>query len=250
MDLVALDGADPRLAAHLPALRRAGLLVLLVSPAPLDLDLLREVRAVPGPDVAVGLVQRWEPWALTTAAALPLAGGPALQVTVRGWPAGAAAAVELVDLVRAWCGDVAAVAALPAPLPARSLPGGAVVSWSLLTAGGSTVLVSHDDAPPLVRLSFGAARLEAGPLGARWEGGAELPLLPVPDRRPHPLPAPPGVPAGLVATAYALLRAVGGGDVAADVWPWPADLGDLVGAARVLAALEESAATGGPVRVD
>ncbi len=250
VDAVALDGSDVRLAAALPALRAAGLLVLLVSPAPLDVALLRQVRAEPGPDVAVGLVQRWEPWAGTVAAALPLAGGPALQVTVRGWPAGEPAAAELVDLVRSWCGDVAAVAAHPAPLPAQALPGGAAVSWSMLCAGGATVLVSHDDAPPLVRLSFPTARLEAGPLGARWVGGAELPLLPAPDRRPQPLPVPPGTPAGLLAGAHALLQAVGGGEVAGDTWPWPADLGDLLAAARVLAALRSSAATAAPAWVD
>jgi hypothetical protein len=248
VDAVALDGADARAAGLLPTLRDAGLLVLLVSPAPLDVDAVREARAVPGPEVAVGLLQRWEPWALTVAAALPLVESGALQVTVRGWPRGAAAAAELVDLVRSWCGDVAAVVAAPQALPARSLPGGAEVAWALLTSAGATVLVSHDDAPPLVRLSFATARLEAGPLGARWVGGDELPLLPTPDRRPQPLPAPPGTAPGLVATAYALLAGVGGGDLDASRWPWPADLGDLLTAARVLAALRESAATGSLVR--
>ena len=42
--------------------------------------------------------------------------------------------------------------------------------------------------------------------------------------------------------------AVGGGDVPAGEWPWPADLGDLLAAARVLEALRESAATGVLVR--
>ncbi len=248
VDAVALDDADPGLARQLPALRRAGLLVLLAAPAPLDLDVLREARSTGGAELAVALLQRWEPWALTVAAALPLAGGPVLQVTVRGWPRGEAAAVELVDLARAWCGEVVAVAGAGAALPAATLPGGARVSWSLLHAGGATVLVSSDDAPPLVRLSFAAARLEAGPLGARWVGGAELPLLPVPDRRPQPLPVPPGTPPGLLASAVALRAGTGGGDLPADDWPWPADLGDLLAAGRVLAALRESATTGTLVR--
>ena len=248
VDAVALDGADELSARLLPELRAAGLLVLLVSPAPLDVDLVRAARAAGGPEVAVGFAQRWEPWALTVAAALPLAGGVPLQVTVRGWPRGAPAAAELVDLVQGWCGDVAGVVAAPGALPARTLPGGAEVGWALLAAGGATVLVSHDDAPPLVRLSFATARLEAGPLGARWVGGAELPLLPTPDRRPQPLPAPPGTPAGLVATAAALLAGVGGGDLEAGDWPWPADLGDLLAASRVLAALRESAESGALVR--
>lgn len=222
--------------------------MLLTTPAPLDPDLLRAARTEPGPEVAVALVQRWEPWALTVAAALPLAGGVPVQATVRGWPRGQAAAAELIDLVQSWCGDVAAGVAAPAALPARSLPGGAAVAWALLTASGATVLVSHDEAPPLVRLSFATARLEAGPLGARWVGGAELPLLPTPDRRPHPLPAPPGTPAGLLGSAHALLAAVGGADLVPAQWPWPADLGDLLAAARVLQALRESAATGSLVR--
>ncbi len=257
VDAVALDGDQPDLAALLPAVRGAGLLVLLTGPAPLDPDLLRRARGVlDAPEVAVAFVERWEPWALTVAAALPLAGGPPLQVTVRGWPRGQAAAAELVDLVASWCGEVAAVAASPHSLPARVLPGGAQVAWSLLTGSGATVLVSHDGGPPLVRLSMSGARLEAGPLGARWEGGAELALLPAPDRRPDRRPAPPGTSHALLATAYALTRAVGGGAVAgrgaggddAPDRPQPADLGDLLVAARVLEALRTSARTGELVR--
>jgi hypothetical protein len=195
---------------------------------------------VPEPaDAAVGLLGRWEPWALTVAAALPLVGSPPVQITVRGWPRGRQAAAELVDLAASWCGEVAAVVASPALLPADALPGGEAVSWALLTGSGATVLVSHDGPAPLVRLSFATARLEAGPGGARWTGGAELPLLLLPAWVPHPA----GTPAGLVATAAALARAVGGGDVPASAWPWPADLGDLLVAARVLEALRTSART-------
>jgi hypothetical protein len=169
------------------------------------------------------------------AAALPLAGGPPLQVTVRGWPRGRQAAAELVDLAASWCGEVAAVAAAPAPLPAAELPGGAPVAWSLLTGSGATVLVSHEDGPPLVRLSFASARLEAGPRGARWAGGDALPL-------PGPVCwAPDGAAPGLVAAATALAGATGGRDVPAEDWPWPADLGDLLVVARVLEALRSSA---------
>lgn len=240
IDAVAVDGDEPELAALLPALRASGLLLLLPSAAPLDPDAIRAARAVrEGADAAVGLVRRWQPWACTVAAALPLAGGPAVQVTVRGWPRGKREAAELVDLVASWCGEVAAVVAAPAPLPAERLPGGEAVSWALLTAGGATVLVSHEGAGPLVRLSFAAARLEAGPAGARWVGGADLPLLPRPTWVPHPQGAEPG----LVATAAGLSLAVGGGDVPARDWPWPADLSDLLVAARVLEALRTSART-------
>ena len=254
LDAVAVDGSAPELAALLPELRAGGLLLLLPTPAPLDPDLVRAARAVPdGADAAVGLTRRWEPWAVTVGAAVPLAGGPPLQVTVRGWPRGPAAAAELVDLVTGWCGEVAAVVAAPAPLPAGVLPvpgrtEGAPVAWALLTGSGATVLVSHEGGDPLVRVSFAAARLEARPGGVRWEGGHVLPLL----RPPGWVPPAQGRPLGLVATAAALRTAVGSGEVARPEADWPgavpldrgpADLGDLLVVARVLEALRVSART-------
>ena len=229
IDAVAVDGADPALAALLPELRAGGLLLLLPTAAPLDLDAVRAARAVrDGPDAVVGLLRRYEPWTRVVAAALPLAGGPVLQVTVRGWPRGRQSAAELVDLAAGWCGEVVAAVATPAALPADRLPDGEAVSWALLTAGGATVLVSHDG-PLAVRLSFAGARLEATPAEVRWQGGAVLP--------------PPAAGPALVAAAAALTRAVGGGDVPAVDWPWPADLSDLLVAARVLEALGTSART-------
>jgi hypothetical protein len=267
LDAVCLDGGDPLLARHLPLLLEHGLHILLPGPAPLDLDLLRDARSVfdaawgsvprlvddpsrpsrsgncPA-EVAVALRQRWEPWTLTAAAAIPLVGTPVLQATVRGWPRGIAAAADLIDLARAWCGDVVSVTAAPAPLPARELGTGLPVAWSLLHDSGATTLVSHEGAPALVRLSFATARLEAGPLGARWEGGAELPL------RTRELPAAaPGTPAGLLGSAVALREAVPRGELATDRWPWPGDLGDLQAISRVLAALRESARAEVPARV-
>jgi hypothetical protein len=242
IDAVALDGSDRELAALLPELRESGLLLLLPTADPQDVDLVRAAVQVPdAADACVGLLRRWEPWAVTVAAALPLAGGPPVQVTVRGWPRGRQAAAELVDLVSAWCGDVVAALAAPAVLPAAELPGGAAVSWALLTASGATVLVSHEGEQESVRLSFATARLLAGPGGASWEGGAELPLgagLPAPARA-----LPPGLDPALVAVAAALAGAVGGGDVAAESWPWPADLADLLAVTRVLEALRSSART-------
>lgn len=274
LDAVCLDGTDPLLAKHLPELLRHGLHVLLPSPAPLDPDLLRDCRAqewdAPGrivghperparsgttpAEVAVAFVPRWEPWALTTAAAVQIVGSPVLQATVRGWPRGVTAAAELVDLARAWCGDVVSVSAAPAPLPAQSLGEGLPVAWSLLHASGATTLVSHEGAPPVARLSFETARLEAGPLGARWVGGSELPLLAVPDRRdldpPELLRAgSPGSPVGLIAAAVALRQAVPRAEIDTTRWPWPGDLGDLQAVSRVLSALRESARAEAPVRV-
>ena len=235
IDAVAVDGADPSLAALLPELRAGGLLVLLPTAAPLDPEAVRAARGVrDGADAVVGLVARYQPWTRTVAAALPLAGGPTVQVTVRGWPRGHQAAAELVDLAASWCGEVVAVVAAPAPLPAERLPGGEAVAWALLTAGGATVLVSHEGPTCLARLSFAAARLEAGPAGVRWEGGAAMTL---------PSPGSGAVLDGLQAAATALTWAVGGGDVPALDWPWPADLSDLLVVARVLEALRTSSRT-------
>lgn len=252
---VAVDGADAVVARHLPELLRSGLHAYLPSCAPLDADLLTEARHAAhegSAEVVVGLVQRWEPWALTAAAALPLAGTPVLQATVRGWPRGAGAAAELVDLARSWCGDVLSVSAAPAPLPADRLGEGLPVAWALLHDSGATTLVSHEGAPPLVRLSFATARLEAGPLGARWEGGAEIPMRShdplAGDLAPWAAP-PPGTPAGLLGCARALRLAVPRGEVDTSAWPWPADLGDVHAIARVLAALRESARAEAPARV-
>lgn len=241
VDAVAVDTADDALLDEVPALRRAGLLVLLTGPLVRDPARLRAIRQVAdAPDLAVALSRRWEPWARLVTAALPMA-GEVRQVTVRGWPRGERETAELTDLLTAWCGELVAACAGDA-VPVPVLPDGATVSWSVLTATGATVLVSHDGAPqgsPLVRLSSATARLDAGPDRVRWDGGAELPL-----------PAGGlGRVNGLMLTAAALRAAVGGLEVPTDDWPWPADLGDLTTVGRVLTALEESARTGAPVRL-
>jgi hypothetical protein len=255
LDAVAVDGADSLVAQHLPALLAKGLHVLLTSCAPLDPDLLASARGAAeagDAEVVVTLVQRWEPWALTVAAAMPLVGSPVTQATIRGWPRGMAAAAEVVDLARSWCGDVLSAIAAPAPLPADELEDGTPVAWALLHESGATTLVSHEGAPPLVRLSFATARLEAGPLGARWVGGVELPLLPHDPFGDDPAPrspTPPGTPVGTIASARRLLQAVPDRTILPTEWPWPADLGDAQAIGRVLAALRESARAEAPTRV-
>lgn len=226
LDGVVLDGTAPDLAAGLPDLLAAGLRVLLPDPAPLDPDLLREARQAGGA-LAVGLLGRWEPWAVTAAAALE-AYGPATQVTVRGWPTGPTAAAELVDLLAGWLGDVVAVAAAPAELPAAALPGGERVAWALLAGDGVTVLVSTDGPRTAVRFSLATARLDAGPDGVAWQGGDRVPLLAVP-------PAPEGLSRGLWVAARSLAQD--------DPEPRAADAGDLLVVARVLEALRTSART-------
>ncbi len=221
-----LDGTEPDLAAGLPDLLAAGLRVLLPDPAPLDVDLLRDARRAGG-DTAVGLLGRWEPWAVTAARVLE-AYGPALQVTVRGWPTGPTAAAELVDLLAGWLGPVVAVAAAPAELPAATLPGGERVVWALLAGDGVTVLVSHDGPRTAVRFSLAAARLDAGPDEVSWQGGDRVPLVELPA-------APEGLARGLWVAARSLAQD--------DPEPPAADAGDLLVVARVLEALRTSART-------
>ena len=79
VDLAVVDGTVPRLVELLPELRAAGLLLLLPTAAPLDVAALRAARAVDGPETAVGLLRRWEPWARAVAAAVPAAGGVPVQ---------------------------------------------------------------------------------------------------------------------------------------------------------------------------
>ncbi len=235
----------PEQAEHVPAIREAGLLVLLTGPVT-DAGLLRRARTGPV-DLAVALSRRWEPWCVVVAAALPLANEPVRQATMRGWPTGERETVELVDLVRGWCGDILAAGAGRAAA-AAALPDGSRVAFSLLTASGATVLVSHEGSPvPLVRLTTSTARLDASPDEVRWDGGPAMTL---------PFGAL-GADAGLVASARSLATAVPGGEIL-DVgtvrpedatWPWPADLGDLVAASEVLAALRTSGSTGAPTRI-
>ena len=251
LDAVALDaegsGSDGGLGSDLPLLRRAGLLVLLTSPAPLSpAELLPALAAPEAPEVAVAFALRQQPWARTVAAALPLAGGPPLQVTVRDWPAGRRAAAELVDVVADWCGEVVSVSGAPEALPVRALPDGRPVAWSLLTSCGATVLVSlaAGAVPPRLRLSLPGARLRAGPTGVRWEDGADLPPLRVPGLPPD---GPAAEAPGLWVAALGLLRSRAGGALDAQPEPHARGLGALLAAARAVEALEESTRTGAPV---
>lgn len=240
---VVLPASSP-LAPALPELLAAGLPVLLTDPAPWDPDLLRDARAAAAErDVAAAVLlrMRHEGWARLVAGGL--SGRPApQQVLVRGWPRGAAAAAELVDLVRSWCGDVVAVAAAPAELPAAALSGGEPVVWALLTARGSTVLVAHEGSGPEVRLTLPSCRLVAGPgpggWAVGWEGGE--PVLPAAAADPTPA-------AFAAAVAQGTAERVGaGGDPDrvgphGEERPWAADLYDLLPVAGVLAALRSSA---------
>lgn len=229
-----LPAASP-LADALPDLLAAGVPVLLPDAAPWDADLLRAARAAAGEaDVAcaVALESRHTGWAALVAGALSGRRAPQ-QVTVRGWPRGPAAAAELVDLLRGWCGDVLAAAAAPAVLPVDVLPDGPRVAWCLLTDRGTTVLVAHEGASPQVRLSLPPTRLLAAPDAVGWEGAASV----LPGTRPDPT-----VPAFAAAVA-------GGSAEPLEAAPEVAGLTDLVPVARVLAALRASARSEGWVEL-
>ncbi|WP_322753322.1 Gfo/Idh/MocA family oxidoreductase [Frankia sp. Cas3] len=69
--------------------------------------------------------------------------GRITQVTVFAAPAGSSGRAEIMDLVVRWCGDVIAVCAHPAAMPAASLTDAAPVTLALLSSSGATVLVNE-----------------------------------------------------------------------------------------------------------
>lgn len=233
--------ADGRVAAAvvpagsplLPALAdlvAAGVPVLLPDPAPYDVELLRRVRAAgQDRDVAVValLAERLRPW--SRLATDRLQGQLPLQVTVRGWGRGPGAVAELVDLVRGWCGEVVAVAAAPAPLPADALPDGPPVDWALLTEHGPTVLAAHAGPLPQVRFSMADRRVVASPLD-ELAGRGLAPLA----------PAEQVCRAFSGAVRSGTAEFIDGVDIGPR-WDRPAQVADLLPVARVLEALRTSA---------
>lgn len=140
-DAVCVADAGPSAVHVTRAALRSGRHVLLCAPIPVERDLLE--TADEGMLVtALALRTRAWPAAAAIAARLPdLA--DIRQVTVLGWPSGDR--LELVDMLRRWCGDVAAVCASTDAMPARDLAG-SPVTLSLLMTNGATVLVAEHDA--------------------------------------------------------------------------------------------------------
>lgn len=238
--LIVLPAHSP-LAAALPEVVALGAAVLLPDPAPWDLDLVRQARsAADAGDVPVAVLlrarhSRWSEAARATVASRE----KPFQLLVRGWPRGPAAAGELVDLVRAWCGDVLSCSALPAEQPGRTLKTGELISWSMLTETAVTVMVSHEGS---LRLSVGY--LEPGFV----EVGPDVP----PGTDLFDLEQDPD-PAVLAARALAHALEVGSSDVVGSSlspFPWVADLSDLQPVARALGALRTSARREQHVRLD
>lgn len=236
--LVVLPAGSP-LAPVLPEVVALGAAVLLPEPAPWDTDLVRRARAAADAGdvpVAVLLRTRHTRWAEEGRATVASREKP-LQFLVRGWPRGAAAAAELVDLVRAWCGDILTCGALPADMPGKALKSGEPISWTMLTETAVTVMVSHAGSLQLHLGYMEPGFVEVGPGTASDE----------PDGAPDPDPA--------VLAVAALSRALelGTSDVVGSSlspFPWVADLSDLQPVARVLEALRASARREEWVRLD
>jgi predicted dehydrogenase len=262
VDAACLAAPEPADASTLVALLHAGLHVLVPRPTAFGVDaLLRAIEAAEEAEAehAVGLTTRWSAPAVTVADLIASRDvGPVGQVTARGWPAGAAGTLELIDVVQTWCGAVVAACASEPDLPAAELPGGAPVRWALLTEQATTVLVSPEGAStPTVRLSCPQGRLELTPRTLRWDGGGAVPLREVPVR-PAEVGADEDVPAldesaagslGAVVAAHrlALAAATGGTHFLSSpqlAGPDVASLRDLFVAVRVRDALRASAVAG------
>jgi predicted dehydrogenase len=237
-DAVCVDDAGPSAVHVTRAALRAGRHVLLSRPVTVERELL-EVADSSTLVTAVAMRTRAWPGASAVAQALPFL-DLITQVTVVGWPHDDR--LELIDVVRRWCGDIVAVCASPAAMPATSLAG-RPVTLALLTATGATVLVAEDpeDAPsrtPVITLVGTAGRVVVA--GSRLQrqataDGQTLPELVLPD---------PGHP--LREAAVGVLRALRGGPLDADLDPADgvATLRDVLAAAHVIAAAEASVDAG------
>lgn len=123
----------------------AGLHVLLARPVTADDDVLRQiadVAAEQGVAHVVALDSRAWPAAGHVQSRVGLLGRLS-QVTLLGAPAGLVGRTEVVDLISRWCGDLLAVCADPAAMPALELTPTAPVTLAMLTTSGATVLVNE-----------------------------------------------------------------------------------------------------------
>lgn len=235
VDAVAVDVPPPRSDALLDACVRAGLGVLLTVPRTTDpTRVIAVVVAAEDADLphAVAVTGRADP-AYDDVAALLADAEPLQQVTAAGWPAGGPPRAELVDLVRRWCGEIVAVCADPAAMPAPALAEDLPVTVALLTEAGTTVLAAErfgarQSGCTLTLVGPGTRIVLAGTT-LHTEGGS----------RPVQRADPAG---GVRLAARGLQRRTAGAAGAAD-------LHDLAVAGRVLAAVEESRTEGGWVEL-
>ena len=235
IDAIAIDLPAPRCDVLLSAAAKADLHVLLVSPRLGDLAVAGEaVLSLEESDLhhAVAFLGRADPAYVELGQALRRL-GPATQLTARGWPAGGPPRAELVDLVRRWCGEIVAVCADPAAMPAASLGDEDPITLALLTESGATVLASERFAAR----QFDVLLTAVTAAGRAVLTGTSLSVA--------------GEPSRVVARAAAVdavsfaARALLG----TQSQPGAATVSDLVSAWRVLAAIELSRADGGWVEL-
>jgi predicted dehydrogenase len=222
----------------------AGLHVLLARPVSEDAGALRAVAdsaEEAGRAHVVALDGRAWPAAWHVQAIL--AGlGRLRQMTVLGAPSGVVGRTEVADLVVRWCGEVLAVCADPAHMPAPRLTDAAPVTLALLTSSGATVLVNErmggrlDTAVVTVCGDAGRIVVEGRLVRRQDRGGVREVWAPdVPADRP-----------GLVEAAYDVVRVTELGD--ADLVRG-ATFHDLLVSTRLTAAAEVSRRDGGWVEL-
>lgn len=244
VDVVAVDVPAPRSDVLLDAAVRAGLGVLLTVPRTADAErLVRVAVLAEDADLPHVVAMAWRADEALSALVSLADDGPLppwRQVTVAGWPAGGPPRAELVDLVRRLAGEVVAVCADPAAMPAAALGEDLPVTLALLCERGTTVLVAE---------RFGARQAAStvtlvGPAGRAVAQQDRLRLALEPGGGREAVTVDRGAarstPSGSLRLAASALR--GSGVVAAS-------LHDLAAAARVLTAVEASRTDGGWVEL-
>ncbi len=168
--------------------------------------------------------------------------GRITQVTVLAAPAGPSGRAEIIDLVGRWCGEVIAVCAHPAAMPAASLAADAPVTLALLSSNGATVLVNErpggrlDTATITICGTDGRIVVQGRRvLRQDWDGTRDLLMRDVPGVRP-----------GLVEATYDVVRVTELNDSAL---VRGATFYDLLTIARLLASADVSRAGGGWVEL-
>ncbi len=218
----------------------AGLHVLLARPHTADPEAVRAVADVAeDADLAhvVALDSRAWPAASHAVASVPTL-GEIRQVTLLGAPAGETGRAEVVDLAMRWSGDVVAVCADPASMPADRLAPTAPVTLALLMSSGATVLVNELAGGELdtavITLAGSRARVVVAGRTVRRQDEDGV--------REWSLGEPSGPRPGLVEATHDVLRATGPDDAGL---VRGATFHDLITLAKVLGAAELSQAAGG-----
>jgi predicted dehydrogenase len=184
----------------------AGLHVLLVRPVTGDPAALRAVADVAEEaDLAHVVALDGRAWPAASHVQGSVAAlGRLTQMTVVGAPSGQLGRAEILDLTVRWCGEVLAVCADPAGMPASRLTESAPVTLALLTASGATVLVHERMGGSLDEATFTVCG-EAGRLVVE---GRRVRRADVTGVRTAWMPEQVTDRPGLVEATYDLVRAV------------------------------------------